>query len=97
MTCLTMKTLGLKPEISDETMDSASNLFARASSPYWDWRTEEEGGIAAVAESFKEERSRGARWILARSKRDDCSHILLLGESSSGGPALPQVRWQDRG
>ena len=63
-------------EVSDETMDSASSLFARASSPYWDWRTEEEGGIAAVAESFKEDRSRGARWILARSNKE---HVGLVG------------------
>jgi len=59
-------------EVSDETMDSASSLFARASRPYWDWRTEEEGGIAAVAESFKEDRSPGARWIIARSNKRTC-------------------------
>ncbi len=63
-------------EVSDETIDSASNLFSRASSPYWDWRTEEEGGIAAVAESFKEDMSRGARWILARSNKE---HVGLVG------------------
>jgi GNAT superfamily N-acetyltransferase len=63
-------------EVSDETMDSASSIFARALSPYWDWRTEEEGGIAAVAESFKEDRSRGAKWILARSNKE---HVGLVG------------------
>ena len=52
-------------EVSRETMDTAGDIFVRASSPYWDWRTEEEGGIVAVSESFKEDRSRGARWILA--------------------------------
>ena len=63
-------------EVSDETIDSAGSLFARASSPYWDWRTEEEGGIAAVAESFKEDMSRGARWILAQSNKE---HVGLVG------------------
>jgi GNAT superfamily N-acetyltransferase len=63
-------------EVSDETIDSASNLFSRALSPYWDWRTEEEGGIAAVANSFKEDRSRGARWIIARSNKE---HVGLVG------------------
>ncbi len=62
--------------VSDETMDSASSIFARALSPYWDWRTEEEGGIAAVAESFKQDRSRGAKWILARSNKE---HVGLVG------------------
>jgi len=65
-------------EVSDETMDSAGNLFVRALSPYWDWRTEEEGGIVAVAESFKEDRSRGARWILARSNKE---RVGLVGIS----------------
>ncbi len=63
-------------EVSDMTMDSASNTFVQASSPYWDWRTEEEGGIVAVAESFKEDRSRGARWILARSNKE---YVGLVG------------------
>ncbi len=102
-------------EVSEGTMDSASGLFVKALSPYWDWRTEEEGGITAVAESFKEDRSRGARWILARSGKehvglvgiipdyyergvkDGCLHVLLLGQSSSRGTALPKDRWQDRG
>src|SRR2546422_3306818 len=63
-------------EVSDKTMDSASGLFVRALSPYWDWRTEEEGGIVAVAESFKEDRSRGARWILARWNKE---YVGLVG------------------
>jgi GNAT superfamily N-acetyltransferase len=63
-------------EASDNTLDSASGLFVRALSPYWDWRTEEEGGIVAVAESFKEDRSRGARWILAQSNKE---HVGLVG------------------
>ena len=57
-------------EVSDETIESARSLYVRASSPYWDWRTEEEGGIVAVAESFMEDRSRGARWILASLGRE---------------------------
>jgi len=35
-------------ELSDQTTDIASDVFVRASSPYWDWRTEEEGGAAAL-------------------------------------------------
>jgi GNAT superfamily N-acetyltransferase len=51
-------------EVSDDTRNDASGLFVRSLSPIWDWRTEEEGGRVAVAESFKAE-TRGARWILA--------------------------------
>jgi len=52
-------------EVSDETIDNACSLYVRALSPYWDWRTEEEGGIVRVAESFRDDRSRGARWFLS--------------------------------
>src|SRR2546425_4149063 len=31
------------------------------------------------------------------SEKDGCLHVLLLGQSSSRSPALPKVRWQDRG
>jgi len=57
-------------EVSDQTINSASSVFVRASSPYWDWRTEEEGGIVAVSDSFKEDKSRGARWILAKLDKE---------------------------
>src|SRR6267378_1331875 len=57
-------------EIADHTIDSASSLFVRALSPYWDWRTEEEGGIIAVSESFKEDKSRGASGLLLVSTKN---------------------------
>ena len=74
-------------EVSDETIDSASNLFSRALSPYWDWRTEEEGGIAAVAEAFKEDRSRGARWIIARSNKEHVGLVRLIPDYYEPGVA----------
>src|SRR2546427_2053781 len=57
-------------EITDETIDRASNLYIRALSPYWDWRTEEEGGIGTVANVIKEDRSRGARWFLSSLNKE---------------------------
>jgi GNAT superfamily N-acetyltransferase len=74
-------------EVSEETMDSASSLFVRASSPYWDWRTEEEGGIVAVAQSFKEDRSRGARWILARSDKEPVGLVGIIPDYYEPGVA----------
>jgi GNAT superfamily N-acetyltransferase len=52
-------------EVTDETIDRASGLYVRALSPYWDWRTEEEGGTGTVVNVIKEDRSRGARWFLS--------------------------------
>jgi hypothetical protein len=65
-------------EISDDAMDSASSLFVRASSPYWDWRTEEEGGVVAVSESFKEDKSRGAKWIIASLGKEPVGLVGII-------------------
>ncbi len=74
-------------EISDETVDSATSLYVEALSPYWDWRTEEEGGTLAVAESFKEDRSRGARWILARSNQEPVGLVGVIPDYYEPGVA----------
>src|SRR6266568_213405 len=74
-------------EVLDETMDSASSLFVRALSPYWDWRTEEEGGNATVAESFKEDRSRGARWILASLNKESVGLVGIIPDFYEPGVA----------
>ena len=74
-------------EVSDETIDSASSLFVRALSPYWDWRTEEEGGTAVVARSFKEDRSRGARWILASLDKQPVGLVGIIPDFYEPGVA----------
>jgi len=52
-------------EVSDRMIGIASDVFVRSSSPYWDWHTKEEGGPATVARTFKDDKTRGARWIIA--------------------------------
>jgi len=74
-------------EVTEETMDKASSLYVRALSPYWDWRTEEEGGVVAVAESFKEDRSRGAMWILARSNKEPVGLVGIIPDYYEPGVA----------
>ncbi len=74
-------------EISDDTTDSASSMFVRALSPYWDWRTEEEGGTVAVGESFKEDRSRGARWILASLDKQPVGLVGIIPDFYEPGVA----------
>ncbi len=91
-------------EVSDQTIDCASSLFVRALSPYWDWRTEEEGGIVAVTESFKEERSRRARWILARLNKEPVGLVGIIPDYYEQGVAwfrgafvLPEHRGKGTG
>jgi len=73
-------------EVSADTMDTASGIFARALSPYWDWRTEE-GGIVAVADSFKDDRSRGAKWILASLDKEPVGLVGIIPDYYESGVA----------
>jgi GNAT superfamily N-acetyltransferase len=50
-------------EVTDESLEEISNLFVETLRPYWDWRTEEQGGEAAVATGFREGVKKGERWI----------------------------------
>ncbi|HEV2119806.1 MAG TPA: GNAT family N-acetyltransferase [Candidatus Bathyarchaeia archaeon] len=75
-------------EVSDETMDTASSLLFQASSPYWDWRTEEESGKLAVSESFKEESSHGAKWILARLNKEPVGLVGIIPDYYE-----PRIAW----
>ena len=74
-------------EVSDKTIEGASSLYARALSPYWDWRTEEEAGITTVTESFKQDRSRGARWVLARLDKEPVGLVGLIPDYYGPGEA----------
>lgn len=61
-------------EVSSKNMELAASIFVRSLDPYWDWRTEEQGGVEAVAADFKEEPGRGAKWMMALSK----GHVVGL-------------------
>jgi GNAT superfamily N-acetyltransferase len=74
-------------EVTDVTIDAASNLYVRALSPYWDWRTEEEGGIVAAAKSFREDRSRGARWFLSSSEKEPAGLVGIIPDYYEPGVA----------
>lgn len=50
-------------EVSEKTAKEAAEVYVRAVRPYWDWRTEEEGGEEAVARTFLEGVKKGERWM----------------------------------
>lgn len=54
-------------EIQPEMADEAAASYVRTLSPYWNWRTKEQGGPAAVARSFREGTEHGERWLLCRA------------------------------
>ncbi len=51
-------------EVSEERSREAAQVFVTSLSPLWDWRTKEQGGPDAVADSFCEGLKRGERWFL---------------------------------
>lgn len=62
------KNTALKVEqVSEERSREAASVFVKALSPFWDWRTEENGGSEAVANSFNEGLRRGEKWFLCSS------------------------------
>ncbi len=61
-------------EVTSENLEMATGIFVKSLNPFWDWRTEEQGGQEAVARSFAQEPGGGAKWMLAVSRR----HVVGL-------------------
>lgn len=50
-------------EVSDKRAREIEERFVESLRPYWDWRTEEQGGEEAVAHNFRNGPKRGERWL----------------------------------
>lgn len=50
-------------EVSEKTAGEIEQRFAESLRPYWDWRTEEQGGDEGVAHNFRDGLKRGERWL----------------------------------
>ena len=50
-------------EVSEKTAGEIEERFVESIRPYWDWRTEEQGGEEAVAHNFRDGLKRGERWL----------------------------------
>jgi GNAT superfamily N-acetyltransferase len=50
-------------EVSEKTVKEIEERFVESIRPYWDWRTEEQGGDEAVAHGFKDGLKTGERWL----------------------------------
>ena len=50
-------------DVNEKTLEEVSDLFVETLHPYWDWRTEEQGGAEAEARSFRERFKDGERWL----------------------------------
>src|SRR5439155_23747001 len=50
-------------EVTEKTAPEISKVYVESIRPYWDWRTEEQGGEEAIAQKFKEGLKKGERWL----------------------------------
>lgn len=64
-------------DVTKDTLEQAADIFVESIRPYWDWRTEEQGGRAAVRESFLKSFMRHERWKIALR---DANPVGLAGQ-----------------
>ncbi len=50
-------------EVTEKTAPEIAEVLVESIRPYWDWRTEEQGGEEAVAQKFQEGFKKGERWL----------------------------------
>jgi GNAT superfamily N-acetyltransferase len=50
-------------EVSEKNSREVEERFVESLRPYWDWRTEEQGGEEAVAHNFRDGLRKGERWL----------------------------------
>jgi RimJ/RimL family protein N-acetyltransferase len=50
-------------EVTEKTAPEVAKVLVESIRPYWDWRTEEQGGEEAVAQKFQEGFKKGERWL----------------------------------
>jgi len=50
-------------EVTDRDANEMSKVYLDSLHPYWDWRTDEEGGEEAVTITFLDGRKKGERWL----------------------------------
>ncbi len=86
-------------EVTVDNVDEAGEVFVEANSPYWDWRTEEEGGATKLAGWFKKGVKQGQRWMFASVGGKTIGLAGLVPNYYSGGEAwfrgafiLPEFR-----
>ena len=86
-------------QVSKENIDQSGNILVRSLRPFWDWRTEEEGGPDVVTKSLREDQARGAKWLLAKLDKDDVGLTGIIPDFYGPGVAwfrgamvLPEYR-----
>ncbi|HZY93983.1 MAG TPA: GNAT family N-acetyltransferase [Candidatus Bathyarchaeia archaeon] len=64
-------------DVTKDTLEKAADIFIESITPYWNWRTEKQGGRAAVRESFLKSFMKHERWKIALR---DSNPVGLAGQ-----------------
>src|SRR6266516_1780830 len=91
-------------EVAEKTAREIEERFVESIRPYWDWRTEEQGGEEAVAHNFRDGLKRGERWLSGHVGRELVGFTGLIPDYYKTGNArfrgtyvLPEYRGKGYG
>lgn len=91
-------------EVSEKTAREIEEKFVESLRPYWDWRTEEQGGEEAVAHNFRDGSKRGERWLSGHIGKELVGFTGLIPDYYKAGDArfrgtyvLPRYRGKGYG
>jgi GNAT superfamily N-acetyltransferase len=86
-------------EVTEKTVPEIAEVYVESLRPYWDWRTEEQGGEEAVAHNFKDGLKRGERWLSGHVGKELVGFTGLIPDYYNAGYArfrgayvLPEFR-----
>jgi GNAT superfamily N-acetyltransferase len=74
-------------EVTEKTAPEIAKVLVESIRPYWDWRTEEQGGEEAVAQKFQEGLKKGERWLSGSVGRKVVGLTGLIPEYYGAGDA----------
>jgi GNAT superfamily N-acetyltransferase len=86
-------------EVTEKTAPEIAEVYVESIRPYWDWRTEEQGGEEAVTHNFRDGLKRGERWLSGHVGKDLVGFTGLIPDYYKAGDArfrgayvLPEYR-----
>jgi len=86
-------------EVTEKTAPEIAEVYVESIRPYWDWRTEEQGGEEAVTHNFRDGLKRGERWLSGHVGKELVGFTGLIPDYYKAGDArfrgayvLPEYR-----
>ena len=74
-------------EVTEKTAPEIAKVLVESIRPYWDWRTEEQGGEEAIAEKFQKGLKKGERWLSGSVGRKVVGLAGLISDYYGAGDA----------